>query len=130
MPKLVTWAAATSDIELLAKRLWGEGFGIEGPQLGSRMRPDGRPLQWKTIRLADQPYGLIPFFIQWASDTVHPSVDSPPGCRLTGLEFAHPQPDVVTQMLQKLGIVAEIESSCEPAIRICVNGPKGKVLLA
>ena len=34
------------------------------------------------LRLAMDYHGLMPFFIQWGKDAVHPSVDAPKGCRL------------------------------------------------
>jgi Glyoxalase-like domain len=101
IPKPFSWVATTRGIELLANKLRGAGLNIDGPQSGSRMRPDGRWLQWKTIRLSGQPYGLIPFFIEWASDTIHPSVDSPSGCQLADLELYHPEPNRTSQMMMK-----------------------------
>jgi len=127
MPKPITWAAATKDIELLAKKLRGSGVAIDGPQPGSRTRPDGRQLEWKTLRLTGQPYGLVPFFIEWASDTVHPSVDSPSGCQLTGLELYHPEPNLTGQMMRKLSIAAEIKKSIEPGLKVQLDCPKGRV---
>jgi hypothetical protein len=84
VPKPFAWAATTRDIELLAKELRGDGLTIDGPQPGSRTRPDGLLLQWKTLRLSGQPYGVMPFFIEWTSGTSHPSADFPSGCQQLG----------------------------------------------
>lgn len=129
VPKPFAWAATTRDIELLAKELRGNGLNIDGPQPGSRTPPDGRLLQWKTLRLSGQPYGVIPFFIEWTSGTIHPSADSPSGCQLTGLELCHPEPDATSQMMRKLGIAAEIKRSIEPGLKVQLDCPKGRVVL-
>jgi hypothetical protein len=39
----------------------------------------------------------VPFFIHWAQDSVHPAQDSPQGCELKSLEFAHPTPDALVR---------------------------------
>lgn len=129
IPQPFSWAASTPDIELLANKLRGAGLTIDGPQPGSRMRPDGRRLQWKTIRLSGQPYGLVPFFIEWTSDTIHPSVDSPLGCQLAGLELHDPEPDVTSQLMRKLGIEVEIQKGTEPGLKVQLDCPEGSVVL-
>src|SRR5215470_3117042 len=48
-PVIVGWAQHPGDIEAFAKRLKGEGVEVIGPQPGSRKRPDGRVLNWKTL---------------------------------------------------------------------------------
>jgi hypothetical protein len=129
VPKPFAWAATTRDIELLAKELRGNGLTIDGPQPGSRTRPDGRLLQWKTLRLSGQPYGVIPSFIEWTSGTIHPSVDSPSGCQLTELELCHPESDTTIQTMRKLGIAAEIKRSIEPGLKVRLDCPMGGVVL-
>ena len=52
-PRLVGWMAHVEDIEALAERLRGRGVEFEGPHESSRVRPDGRELRWKLLRLAD-----------------------------------------------------------------------------
>jgi hypothetical protein len=53
-PVLVGWAAHPGDIEAFAIQLKGQGFAAIGPTPGSRKRPDGRILHWKTLRLKDE----------------------------------------------------------------------------
>ncbi len=73
------------DIEAVAKRAREAGLEIFGPQPGSRRRPDGKVLRWKTlgvkVDLAADGVDPIPFFIEWAPDSLHPSQDSPPRMR-------------------------------------------------
>src|SRR5215470_19727618 len=60
-PRLVTWAAHPGDIKALAARLAKAGIAAEGPTPGSRKRPDGRLLQWKTLNLKETEDGLLLF---------------------------------------------------------------------
>ena len=66
-PVIVGWAQHPGDIEAFAQRLKGEGVDVVGPQPGSRKRPDGRVLNWKTLGLRDDADGLFPFFIEWGA---------------------------------------------------------------
>src|SRR5215467_6421640 len=85
-PRLIGWAAHRDDLDQFAERLHQVGIEFEGPQPGSRQRPDGKVLYWKALRLKDDHGGLLPFFIEWSKDSIHPSVDAPKGCTLTRFE--------------------------------------------
>ena len=74
-PRLVGWAAHPGDLNSFATRLRDADIAFDGPNPGSRKRPDGRLLQWKTLNLKDDHAGLLPFFIEWNADTIHPSAD-------------------------------------------------------
>ena len=54
-------------------RLKAAGIAFDGPRDGSRSRPDGRLLKWKTLNLADDHKGVLPFFIEWDATSTHPS---------------------------------------------------------
>src|SRR5262250_1765739 len=91
--RLVGWAVHPDDSEALAKRLREANVPFEGPTDGSRQRPDGKLLRWKTLDLKDDRAGLLPFFIEWSADSIHPSVDAPSGCRLVSFAVSAPDPD-------------------------------------
>lgn len=71
-PKMLAWAAHTSDLGALAKNAAMAGFAIDGPHDGARTRPDGKILSWRLFHLQDNRGGLLPFFIEWGRDSVHP----------------------------------------------------------
>src|SRR6266404_7309011 len=77
VPRLIGWAVHPPDIAATAKLLRNNQIAFQGPDDGSRKRPDGRILNWKTINLADDRHGILPFFIEWSADSVHPSKDAP-----------------------------------------------------
>jgi hypothetical protein len=132
-PRLITWAAATSDIESVAQKARASGYQLFGPRDGSRARPDGKTLKWKSLGVLGQ-LGVgsvdpIPFFIQWSADSLHPSQDSPKGCELQSLELEHPDPAAVIDTLKKLGLEAKVKPAKEARLRATLKTPKGKVEL-
>jgi len=84
IPRLVGWAVRTLNIEASAERLRKYGVAFQGPTPGSRARPDGRVLHWKTLNFDDDRDGVLPFLIEWGADSGHPSADAPAGCNLEG----------------------------------------------
>jgi hypothetical protein len=125
-PRLIGWAAHPGEIEALVKKLRRLGVATDGPRPGSRARPDGRVLNWKSLNLADDRHGLLPFFIEWSADSVHPSVDAPAGCRLDRFAVASPDPAELSKTFQRLGIDVPTERGGRPEIRARITGPRGK----
>jgi Glyoxalase-like domain len=129
-PRLITWAAATTDINFVAKRAGEAGYQVFGPRDGSRARPDGKVLKWKSLGVAHQysSQGIdpIPFFIEWDRDSLHPSEDSPKGCELDTFEIEHPVPLGLSSMLGKLGIEAKVRLGKEPRLVAMLKTPKGR----
>ncbi len=128
-PKLVGWAAVTRDIAGVAERAQGER--VMGPRDGSRVRPDGKTLRWKTLVFMNPmaQSGVVPFFIEWAGDAVHPSEDSTKGCELQSFEIVHPEPELARAALEKLGIRAAVRQGKEAGLVAGISTPKGKVEL-
>ena len=124
-PRLVGWAAHPGDLDAFAKKLREAGVAFEGPTAGSRARPDGRVLQWKTINLADNRQGLLPFFIEWSADSAHPSTDAPAGCSLDYFEVMSTNPDELAQIIQRIGIELPVERSDKSRLHAVFTGPKG-----
>jgi glyoxalase-like protein len=124
-PRLITWAVHPRDINALAKKFRDSGIAIVGPWPGSRKRPDGRILTWNSFSLADDRHGLLPFFIQWSADSVHPSSDAPAGCHIEHFAAAEPVPVELSKALQRIEIDAPVERSERPQLRARIAGPKG-----
>jgi hypothetical protein len=128
-PKLVTWAAHPGNLDTFAARLRTAGIAFDGPTPGSRKRPDGRVLQWKTLNLKDNLGGLLPFFIEWSVNTMHPSADSPAGCKLTRFSYAGPDYDGVHRILEEdLGLDVFAEAAEKSQIRASITGRDGRVI--
>jgi catechol 2,3-dioxygenase-like lactoylglutathione lyase family enzyme len=125
-PRLVHWAAHPGDLDSFAKKLREAGVAFKGPTPGSRKRSDGRVLNWKTLNLADDRGGLLPFFIEWSADSLHPSADSPKGCSLLRFEAATPEPDALRKQIGLLGLDLPIAKGEKDQLRATVSGPKGQ----
>jgi Glyoxalase-like domain len=128
-PHLFNWAVHTDDIAAAAKRAVAAGFAIDGPADGSRTRPDGKALRWKACRLKDDRGGLLPFFIQWERDSVHPSEDAPAGCVLKRFALQSAQTQELEKLCQGLGVDASIEHGNKPLLRALISSNKGNVQL-
>ena len=133
-PRLIAWAAATKDVEAAAARARQDGHRLYGPRDGSRARPDGKLLKWKTLGvLNDLGRGgiePIPFLIEWAADSVHPSEDSPAGCELLSLEIEHPGAGEVGNVLGTLGIQTTVKLARVARIVATLSTPRGEVRLS
>lgn len=129
-PRLIGWAAHVADIQTLAKSLARSGVVTAGPTPGSRKRPDGRVLHWSVLSLKDDWQGLLPFFIEWSADSLHPSSDSPKGCSLVRFEATAPDPDAVSKRTELLGLDLSVVQGDKPQLRATVAGPKGRLNLS
>ena len=128
-PKLLTWAAHTSDLAALARNAMAAGFPIDGPHDGARTRPDGKVLRWQIFRLRDDWGGLLPFFIEWGRESVHPSTDAPAGCQLGCLQLESPNPQELAHACQSLSVEASVERGDKPGLRAHILSPRGNVEL-
>jgi Glyoxalase-like domain len=128
-PTLVGWAAHQANIDAFAAHLKQQGFDIEGPLPGSRKRPDGRVLTWKVMRLKQDPTQLLPFFIEWSADSIHPSIDSPQGCQLFLFEAFSPYADAraITDQVKALGLDLPLAPGKKSYLAATIIGPKGEL---
>ena len=121
VPRLVGWAAHPGDLDPFATRLRHRDIAFDGPNPGSRKRPDGRLLQWKTLNLKDDYSGLLPFFIEWSADTPHPSVDAPRGCHLARFQLLTPDPEKLRSEATTMALDVEIQKSERPQLRATIS---------
>ena len=126
-PHLVGWAAHPGDIQAFANRLTQQGVAFTGPQPGSRKRPDGRVLTWKIVALNDDSSGFLPFFIEWSTDSIHPSIDAPSGCHLVRFEALSPDPESLSKKALQLGLSVSISKASTPRLHATVAGPTGEL---
>lgn len=128
-PVIVGWAQHPGDIEAFAPRLKSEGVEVVGPKPGSRKRPDGRVLNWKTLELKDDGDGLFPFFIEWGTGSLHPSVDAPQGCHLERFEGFAPDANLayLRRRADLLNLDLKIDPGKNPALHAIIAGPKGRL---
>jgi hypothetical protein len=132
-PRLVTWAISTPDIEGAVAAARRDKLQISDPNDGSRRRPDGSVLRWRSAgvlaSLAEADVDPVPFFIQWAADSRHPSVDAPSGCRLVDFEIAAPDPEKLEAVLASLGVDATVSRAGHVQLTATLETPAGRVTL-
>lgn len=87
-PLLVGWATTIKNIEQYATHLRERGTACIGPTPGSRTKPNGETLRWKTLVLEEDKAGILPFYIEWAPSSAHPADDAPGACVFSRMSLA------------------------------------------
>jgi hypothetical protein len=128
-PQIVGWAAGTSDIGAIAQRVQSAGIHNSGIIPGSRTKPDGSVLNWKTLAVKGHDGTVVPFVIQWGDSTVHPSEDSPQGCRLQAFRLEHPEADDMNRFLEIMGLEARVGRESKPKLTASLETPEGVIEL-
>lgn len=127
-PRLLTWAARAKNIESLAAKAHAANFELDGPRDGARARPDGMTLRWRTLFIQSEFSLLMPFFIEWGLDSLHPATDSPDGCSLQEFVLESPAPHQLQASFSKLGIAAQVQRAPEPRLKAVLATPRGEVV--
>ena len=132
-PRVIGWAAATTNIADVVSRVKAAGLTGIGPRPGSRKRPDGTEIKWTTLavqhQLARDPDDPIPFFIEWDGASRHPSEESPAGCALATFTFEHPDDNALREMLRRIGIDGPVRPGEQVRLRASLKTPKGTIEL-
>lgn len=124
-PRLVGWAAHTADLATVAQKAVAAGIAIDSPRDGSRARPDGRTLRWKSFRLKEDYAGVLPFFIEWSAESIHPSQDAPAGCTLQHFFIESPAVKDVRATAARLGLDLDARPGKKPFLGARIAGKKG-----
>jgi hypothetical protein len=123
----VGWAARANDMLAMQRILRSHGAQTGEIRPGSRKRPDGTRLAWKTLNFTAPESPLLPFFIEWDHASAHPSATSPGGCRLARLILEDPNPGVLRDALHAADVGVEVREGKESRLRLALDCPKGKV---
>jgi Glyoxalase-like domain len=102
-----TWAVRVPDLDEVSERLRAVGTPTSGPHAGSRRRPDGVLLQWRTLHVGDGLEPAIPFFLEWNVPAgEHPGaaeVEHPAGrVLLRGVRLVSREPRALEDRLREL----------------------------
>jgi catechol 2,3-dioxygenase-like lactoylglutathione lyase family enzyme len=128
-PKLIAWAVHTPDLTALAETVVAAGLRIDGPHDGARSRPDGKMLSWRLFHLREDSGGLLPFFIEWGRDSIHPAADAPPGCRLERFTLQSPDAAELARVFKALAVEVAIQPGEKPRMLARLASPGGEVEL-
>lgn len=126
---LVTWAAATTDIDALISSARTHGYDAGDSTPLSRLTAGGGLLQWRlTPDTVDSTGGTVPFLIDWL-DSAHPSLGPLPQLRLISFTLTDSDPARLRAKLAALETSAAIESGPRPALTAVFGTPNGDVAL-
>jgi hypothetical protein len=127
--RLITWAAATKDIDAAVEHAKNAGYDPGTVIDVARDTPEGDRLNWRlTLSRESAADGLVPFLIDWGSSP-HPSETSEALCSIEGFAAEHPDPESVRTMLGALGVSLDVEPGAAPRLRGTLVGPKGSIEL-
>ncbi len=124
-PRILTWAAATRDIEALDKKVRAAGLATSGVVAGAREKPDGTVLRWKTWSVGGHDGDVVPFVIEWDPASRHPSIDSPGGCTIRALRLEHPDPAKMNRLLEAMGLAVRARQAERARITALLSTPRG-----
>ncbi len=128
-PRLVTFAARTDAAAEVASVAAELGLGVQ-VLAGSRRTEAGELLQWRNVMLSGHGYGrLVPFFIEWAPGTPHPSASSPPGGSLEALWATHPEAGELASLYGDLGLTGVRAHAGPAGLHARLATPAGELIL-
>ena len=129
----VAWALRTPDLDALRARLIGEGWRLPPIADGSRKRPDGTLLRWRTqdVDVGDTP---IPFVIEWhVPDGLHPGEAAASDMSLRKVVIGARKSDAVRRKLELLlgrsPMVEVREADVDCVRQIVLQGPDGELTI-
>jgi len=123
----IGWAVTTSDPNGSRGLVAALDLPTSEIQDGSRVKPDGTKLEWRTFAIREG-FSIIPFFINWGENSAHPSTTSPKGVKLVGFSLASPEPDKLSALIKELGLDVKVSKGDEK-VSLELDTPNGKVVL-
>ena len=128
-PRLVGWAAASTDVAGAEARARHEGLLLGDVGVGRRTRADGVELEWHfTDPAVVVAGGLVPFLIDWGTSP-HPALAAPPGATILDLRGEHPDPPLVERYLRVIGVDMQVSPAAVPALVARFRTQSGEVEL-
>lgn len=125
----LTFVVANADLDRIAERARAMGLSSKGPVEGSRSRPDGSVISWKSLELEGHAYGgLVPSFVTWLTPQ-HPSASAPAAGTLARLTAVHPDARALGALYRALDVPATVAAGPAPALLVELDGANGRTLL-
>jgi hypothetical protein len=116
----IGWVVSSQDMGRTTETLAARGVTTSQPIPGSRKRPDGRVLNWSIVRIEAPLETGVPRLIEWSDDSVHPSEDSPTGCRLVSFEVAGSRA-VLDPIVDAFALGVAVVQADSPSLRLSLD---------
>jgi Glyoxalase-like domain len=123
------WALTARDADSVRALAITRGLPAGVVAAGSRGRPDGSTLRWRTLNPWGWNNALLPFFIEWHATSPHPSAESPRGCTLASVTLHSTSADSLRQLFQRMNVQATVLPAERDAMSLTLDCPKGPVRL-
>jgi hypothetical protein len=123
------FALAARDADSVRALALRQGLPAGGVAPGSRARPDGSTLRWRTLNPWGWNNALLPFFIEWHASSPHPSRESPTGCTLTSITLHSTAADSLRRLFGRMNVQTQVASAAKDAMSLVLDCPKGVVRL-
>lgn len=128
-PKVIRWAMKSEDIIMQANILSGYKPDLGIIRDGRRRRPDGSELSWKlTLPESNSEVEICPFLIDWG-DSPHPADNLISECSINKINFYHPEPKLMQNLLTLLSFDTGVIESGKERITVTLNTPNGEVVI-
>lgn len=126
---VATFVVADRNLEHVAAAARAAGLEPIGPRDGSRTRPDGSVVRWRSLELGGHGFGgLMPSFVTWLTPE-HPSGSAPVAGRLARLTALHPRADELARLFAALGVPVECATATSPGFVLELEGARGRTIL-
>ncbi len=126
----VGWAVHASDVGIVRASAIARGLPPSEIRAGSRRKPDGAELAWRTLApWGAEDLGVLPFFIEWSAASPHPATTTPTGCTLAALTIETPAPDSLRALLGRASLDVPVSAGSDERLRVALDCPTGRVHL-
>jgi hypothetical protein len=127
----VGWAVRVGDADSARAAYVARGLPAGPVRPGSRARPNGTTLAWRTVApwgpLAAAHPRALPFAIEWGRATPHPAADAPGGCTLASFAVVSPAADSVGALLARAGLPTVVRRGDREHVQFALDCPRGRV---
>jgi hypothetical protein len=122
----IGWAVRAPDLAAMHEKLEGKGIAVGAISAGSRARPDGKRLSWRTFEVQSTATAA-PFFIAWDNGSPHPSIDAPRGCSADDPIIGGKVDEMVSRTVVAIGKAALLRPAAPPGLHFTLRCPGGEI---
>lgn len=127
-PRIIRWAIKSIDLENDSKVLQTVNSEMGTMIKGARKAADGSDLSWEmTLPLASPEVVILPFMLDWGTDSNHPTTLLQDGCRLLSISGTHPAAEAQHKVLDELGVEFDLVEGSPISLRAKIESPNGIV---
>ncbi|MEM6318132.1 MAG: VOC family protein [Bacteroidota bacterium] len=129
-PTVTRWSLKSTDLAKDSKILNAYQSYLGTIEGGQRKTTNGQVLAWEMIvPLAKPAVDILPFMTDWQQSDSHPTDSLPVQGELVSLNLAHPTPDTLQPVFDKLNVDLVIERAAVPTIHLVLETAKGRVVI-